>query len=382
MIKYLSQSNKEYFKDKKVILRLDLNVPIKDGKITSDFRIQKSLKSLNFLKDSGSKVVIISHIKNKEGNTLYPVYEYLKKEFNISFIEDVYDSESIDYSFEDSQFVLIENIRNWEGEKKNDKDFSEYLASLGDVYINDAFSVSHREHASIVGIPKIIESYAGFQIESEINSLNKVMEPKHPFSFILGGAKFETKIPLIKKYGSKADLLYIGGALANDVYKSQGYSIGKSLTSDIDITKYIKGLFYRVPEKVIVKGEMERKTSVEDIKSEEMILDADPESLGKIKNQILESKMIVWNGPLGLYEEGFAEGTKELAKLIAESDGYSVVGGGDTVSAIESLGLIDSFSFISTGGGAMLQYLTDGTLVGIDSLKRKSFLNFFKFFRR
>lgn len=358
----------EEFKDKRIILRLDFNVPIKEGKITSDFRIQKSKKTLDFLKESGAKVIIISHIKNIEGSTLYPVYDFLKKEYKISFVEDIYDGESIGRAIRENNFILIENLRNWEGEKNNDIEFSQYIASLGEIYINDAFSVSHREHASIVGVPSILPSYAGFQIENEIASLNKVSKPEHPFSFILGGAKFETKIPLIEKYGKGADLLYIGGAIANDVYKSRGYEIGKSLVGDIDIKEYISGVDITVPEKVIVRGDDVRKTDIHSLESNEMILDADPEALKDIRAQILESKTIIWNGPLGLYEGGFTEGTKELAKLISKSDGYSVVGGGDTISAIEDLGLLDEFSFISTGGGAMLQYLTDGSLVGIDAL--------------
>jgi len=378
MINCISKINKKDIKDKRVVLRLDLNVPIKDGKIVSDFRIKKSLKTLNFLKDSGVKVVIISHIKNKEGSSLYPVSVYLKKEFNLAFIEDIHDVESIGRAFEDFNFVLIENIRNWEGEEKNDLEFSKYLSSLGDIYINDAFSVSHREHSSVVGVPKYLRSFIGFQMEEEINSLDKVLEPKHPFSFILGGAKFETKIPLIKKYGKQSDLLYVGGALANDVYKTLGYSVGESLVGDLDISAYIKNLDVITPLHVVVKGDKVRKTNVDSVKDNEIIVDADPESLLEIRDRILKSKMIVWNGPLGLCEEGFTEGTKELAKIIAESDGYSIVGGGDTIAAISELGLLDSFSFISTGGGAMLEYLSKGSLLGIDSLKRKSFLQKFK----
>jgi len=382
MIKYLSKIKKKDLLNKRVVLRLDLNVPIKEGKITSDFRIQKILKTLEFLKETNTKTIIISHISNDEGSSLYPVYEYLKKDFDISFIEDAYASESIGRAQLKSNFIMIENIRNWEGEKSNDTDFSEYLASLGDIYINDAFSVCHREHASIVGIPQYLPSIAGFQLEEEIKSLSKVSKPIHPFSFILGGAKFETKIPLIKKYGIKADLLYLGGALANDIHRSRGESVGKSLVSDIDIDEATKGVDITVSESVIVKGKESRVTNVSEIKEDESILDVDPESLEDIKGQILESKMIVWNGPLGLYEEGFVEGTKEMAKIIAESEGFSIIGGGDTISAITELDLLEDFSFISTGGGAMLQYLTDGTLVGLEPLKRKFFLEIFKIFRK
>lgn len=381
MIKNISKIKKEEFSGKKVVLRLDFNVPIKDGEITSDFRIKKSLKTMRFLLESGAKTIIISHIKNKEGSTLYPVYEYLKKEFNISFVEDVYDGESIGRAQIQSDFVLVENIRNWEGEEKNDEEFGKYLATLGEIYINDAFSVCHREHASIIRIPNILPSYAGFQIEEEVSVLSKLSKPEHPFTFILGGAKFETKIPLIEKYGKNADLLYLGGALANDVYKSRGTSVGKSLVSDIDIKDYIKNINITVSDSVVVSGGEDRVCNILDIKEDESIFDVNPNEIGKIKEQILNSKMIVWNGPLGLYEEGYVDGTKELAKVIAESDGYSVVGGGDTISAITELGLLDSFSFISTGGGAMLQYLTDGNLVGLKALESKSFFNIFKIFR-
>lgn len=356
-------------KGKKVLLRLDLNMPVKDGVVTNTFRLDQSLDTINFLKDSGSKVILISHIENKEGSTLEVVLPELKKHLNIKFCKDIFSEETkvlVD-GLKDGEFLLFENLRNWDGEKSNDDIFIKKLSSYADVYINEAFSVSHREHASVVGLPKYLDSYCGIRFAKEIDELSKVFSPTHPFVFILGGAKFETKIPLIEKFLDKADKVIVGGALANDIYKARGFEVGESLVSSIDVGEYADNYKIEVPEEIVVKDKVLK--NINTVIADDVILDAHPDGLLAFEDSINNASLIVWNGPLGDYEHGYTEGTETLARMIANSSATSVVGGGDTLAAIENLGINNSITFISTGGGAMLDFLTNETLPGIEALK-------------
>ncbi|MSR71562.1 MAG: phosphoglycerate kinase [Candidatus Taylorbacteria bacterium] len=343
----------------RVLLRLDLNVPVENGSIVDDFRIKRSLPILEYLYEKGAQTIIISHIESvKKGDkeSLEPVSEYLKKSFNVTFVKN-YRNVLLELEhISDGSMVLLENLRHWEGEKTNDEKFSKELASLADIYVNDAFSVCHRGHASVVGIPKYLPSYAGLQLEDEIKNLSMCFDPLRPFTFILGGAKFDTKLPLINKFLDIADCVYVAGALANDFFSEKGMDIGDSLVSK---TKFdLKGIIDN-PKLVL---------PVDVLREENKILDVGPETLKQLKEIINKSKFVLWNGPLGAYENGFKKPTLELAKIIAESGVKSVIGGGDTLAAISELGIENKFTFVSTGGGAMLDYLANGTLPGIEAL--------------
>ncbi len=329
----------------KVLLRLDLNVP-------NDFRIRKVLPTLKYLYQKGAKTIIISHIDK----TLEPVAEYFNKFFKVTFVKNYRNILTELERINDGEMILLENIRNWQEEKNNDSKFAKELASLADIYINDAFSVCHREHASIVGIPKYLPSYAGFQLEEEVKHLSECFNPPRPFLFILGGAKFNTKLPLIKKFLNIADFVFVGGALANNFLKEKGMDIGASRVSveDFNLKEYLNN------PKLILPIDFERKNN--------SIVDAGQKTVEELKKYVEKSKFVLWNGPLGEYENGFKKPTLELAEIIAESDAQSIVGGGDTLATISELGLEDKFSFVSTGGGAMIQYLANGTLPGIEAL--------------
>jgi phosphoglycerate kinase len=357
-----------------VVARLDFNVPIADGKVVDDYRIRMALPTINFLREKGAKLVILSHIEG-ESDTLKPVFERLKRDIpTLIFCEDCVESgaECIQ-KMNPGDVLLCENIRLYDGEKKNDEDFAKKLAALGKYYVNDGFSVSHRKHATVVGIPKFIPGFLGLQFEEEIKNLSKAFTPPHPFVFILGGAKFDTKLPLVQKFLPLAETIIIGGALANDIYQAKGIKIGASRVSgtSIDLSSFINNPKIITPIDVVVEDQAgDRKVKkVTDVESTEKIYDAGPESLAQFEKIIAGSKCVLWNGPLGNYENGYTEPTKQLAAAIARSEGLSLVGGGDTLAAIAELGLDKQISFISTGGGAMLDFLAQGTLPGLDALK-------------
>ncbi len=366
---------------KTALVRVDFNVPIKNGKILDDFRIKKALPTIKFLQKKGAKIVLISHLGEDGKQSLKLVANYIKKIIG-------------------KNVVLLENIRRYAGEMKNDLNFAKKLAKLGDFYVNDAFSVCHRAHASIIGLPKYLPSYAGFQLEEEIENLSKVVKnKKHPFLFILGGAKFSTKMPLIKKYLKLADYVFIGGALLNDFLKAKGYEVGKSL---VDNTKGIKNILKSkkliLPIDVVVKNatnsamaESVASRKVNEVKKNEIILDVGRESIKMIEPYIKKSKLILWNGPLGKYENGGDKATKKILKLVLKSKSQVVIGGGDIVTVLSKLEsrLTDGQArnparnashndaggyklkpnvFVSTGGGATLDFLVNGTLQGIKAL--------------
>ncbi|MDO8575195.1 MAG: phosphoglycerate kinase [bacterium] len=366
-------------KGKRVLLRLDLNVPIENDRVRDSFRIDKALPTLRYLRSMKAKVVILAHIES-DRNSLLPVYEYIHGFFNIEFAKNLDDAEVIVKSMKDGECLLVENLRNYKGEKDNDEAFSRRLASLGDIYVNDAFSVSHRAHASVVGVPKFLPHYAGPLLEEEVKNLETAFNPLHPFLFILGGAKFGTKIPLINRFLNIADNVFISGALANDIYKVKGYEVGRSLISldskfDKEIKEIISNNKIIVPEDVVIEDTEKNVTSkpANYLDIGDLINDTGPLSIAKISETVKNYKYVLWNGPLGNYENGFVDGTANLARALAEATEKSgvktIVGGGDTLAVIASLGLMDKFTFLSTGGGAMLDFLANTTLPGIEALK-------------
>ncbi|MCX6753776.1 MAG: phosphoglycerate kinase [Candidatus Nomurabacteria bacterium] len=366
----------ENLKGKRVMVRVDFNVPMKDDKIVDDFRIKAALPTIEYLQKKGAVVILIAHIGEDGEKSLKPVALKLKKIVkNFNFIESPIFSDITKRTinnFKNGDVVLLENIRREAGEKTNSPSFARGLSRFGDIYVNDAFSVSHRVHASIVGITKYLPSYAGLQMQDEINNLSKAFNPKHPFLFILGGSKFETKIPLIKKFLRDADHVFIGGAIANDFFKHKGYEVGVSLVggSNLQIKPFLKCKNLVLPTDVIaVKGNARRDIKPNEVTSEENILDIGKASIEVLKELIEKAQFVLWNGPLGKYESGFGGSTESVLKIIAKSKAMSIVGGGDTVALISKLKLGSKIGFVSTGGGATLDFLAKGTLPGIKALK-------------
>lgn len=359
---------------KRVIVRASLNVPIEDGKVTNYFRVMRAMPTLMHLAHAGAKIILIAHIGRDPEETVEPVYDVLKEHLNIHYIPSV-TGDSVRSALEalqDGEVLFLENIRSVKGEIANSAQLAEQLASYGDLYVNDAFPVSHREHASIVGVPAHLPSYFGLTFKEEYIQLKKTMQPNHPALFILGGAKFETKLPLIEQYLEVYDRIFIGGALANTFFAAKGYEVGDSLVAE-DMTvdaALLENDKLLIPLDVTVQnGESRRVTTPDNVETGELIYDAGPATMAMLEEFIGGAETILWNGPLGNYEAGFTEYTQACAELIARSSAYSVIGGGDTIAAIESLAINDRFSFLSTAGGAMLSFLQDGTLPGIEAVR-------------
>lgn len=360
---------------KRIIVRASLDVPIEDGVVTNEFRITKALPTINYLRKRGARVIVITHVGRDPENLTAPIFNALKKYVPLTHTEEVTGAsvETLVRELALGEVLLLGNLRGFAEEEKNELTFAKILAGYGDYYVNDAFAVSHRAHASIVGIPEYIPGYAGLTFSEEYTHLSRALTPEHPALFILGGAKFETKAPLIERYAASYEHVVLGGALANDFLKGRGFEVGTSLVSDIDlresalITK--ENIIVPVDVRAVSKAG-EHEVGVADVSSDEKILDIGTRSVEALAPHIKNAQTILWNGPLGYYEGGYDAATKAVAKLIAESDAFSVVGGGDTVAAIESLGLSDKFGFLSTAGGAMLEFLEKGTLPGITALEK------------
>ncbi len=360
-------------KGKYVLLRADFNVPIKAGKIEDTFRIEKTFPTLKYLIKQGAKIIIISHAGEDGKQTLKPVAHYLSKFFKVHFSNEVLGNITIKERslMDNGSLLLLENIRRETGEKKNDPKFAKKLAELADMYVNDAFAVSHREHASIVGVPKLLKSYAGIQLQNEIKHLDIVIKkPKHPFLFILGGAKFDTKLPLLKRFIKSSDSILIGGALSNQVFKELGYETGVSLVEDVNfgLKKIIQDEKINLPLDVIaVSGKNKSTKNPINLTKKDNMLDIGPLTLKLLIKEIKKAKLILWNGSLG--KAPYLDGTKKALKAVAASKALSIIGGGDTVEFISNSNMEKKFTFVSTGGGATLEYLAEGSLPGIKALR-------------
>lgn len=355
------------------LVRAGLDVPVENGRVTNDFRIQRALPTIMYLVEKGARVILLTHMGRDPKNSTKPLVDILKKYVPVCYVDEVVGekAEGAVVHMKEGTVVLLENLRSCPGEEANDEAFAEALAAYGNFYVNEAFSVSHRKHASIVTLPKLLPNFAGLDFLNEITELRKARTPAQPSLFILGGAKFETKAPLIEAFTESYTTTFIGGALANDFLKGRGCEVGASLVSSVDLmgNPLVQKENILTPIDVVVEGDGTPRTVARDaVQKNEKILDVGLDSLTNLRPHIDAAKSILWNGPLGNYEAGFGAATKKCAEYIAQSNAHSVVGGGDTVAAIESLGLMDSFGFISTGGGAMLEFLEHGTLPGIEAL--------------
>jgi len=358
---------------KYVLLRASLNIPLEDGEVRNAFRITRALPTLRYLHEQGARTIILSHIGRKPGETLKPVFSVLEKHFPIHWGGVVTEDEFKQRRelLSDGEILMAENLRQDAGEKANDAEFVEYLASLGEVYVNDAFAEAHREHASTFGLAQKLPAYAGLTLIEETAELSKVMSPESPSLFLLGGAKFETKMPLVEKYLEVYDHVFIAGALMNDIFKAKGLEVGKSLVSDVSLAgaSFLANEKLILPIDVVVEGPDGRQVKTPDqVLPEESIMDVGPMTIDMLVTYIEKAKTILWNGPFGAYEMGYTESTQRTAKHVAEASAFSVIGGGDTVAAIEKLQLNDQFGFVSIGGGAMLAFLEKGTTSVLDEL--------------
>lgn len=346
-------------KDKKVLMRADFDVPVSEkGEIEESFRIKKQKETLDYLIDKGAKVVMVAHISAVPSFAELMPQLHMLLGHEVNFIKSLSDIQT--YLSAYAGPALVDNIRQNEGEEKNDPEFALSLSKGFDYYVNNAFAVSHRDHASISGVPKILFGYAGFLVEEEVAQLGKVISaPAEGKVIIMGGAKASTKVPVIKHLISEAEAVLLGGVVANDVLKEKGQDMGSSVV-DEDVHLLLMNLDLNnsklhIPEDFIVY--------------DNKILDIGDHTMKKYIDIIASAKLIVWNGPMGLFENpAFAKGTNEIAQAIIASSAFKVAGGGDTISALDKIGLLEKFNFVSTGGGAMLAFLAGDTLPGLAAL--------------
>jgi len=374
----------EVFENIPILVRAALNVPLEKGAVANAYRLQRALPTLRFLSSRGARVIVISHIGEAGTETLAPVAERLASLLpGVSFCPESTGARAREAVrlLAPGKILVLENLRRHREETTNVTAFSRELAALGDIFIEDSFDTCHRRHASIVGLPKLLPSYAGLLLEEEVAELSKALAPASPSLAIIGGAKFRTKEPVLASLLKSYDQVVVAGALANDFLKAAGHEVGKSLISGTD-SSHIASLLSNpkiiLPIDLLVVGATAgtpnlrdaRVAHVSDVHPDEIILDVGPATDALVRARVAGAKNILWNGPLGNYENGFSTATDSLAHAIALSGAHSVVGGGDTIASIEKLGLFSKFSFVSTGGGAMLDFLAYGTLPGIDALGR------------
>ncbi len=383
---------------KRVLVRVDLNVPMKDGKVTDATRIDRQAGTLRELAERGARVVVLSHFGRPKGQvipdmSLAPIAEPLSRALGraVAFADDCVGdkAQSSVAALKDGEILLLENTRFHKGEEQNDKVFAAALSASGDIYVNDAFSVAHRAHASTEGIAHLLPSAAGRSMEKELSHLTKALEhPKRPVMAVVGGAKISTKIALLENLLSKVQILVIGGAMANTFLAAKGHRVGKSLieadqmetASKILAASEKMGVQLALPVDVVVakefKAEAEHRTAeISGVADGEMILDIGPKTIELFSEQLQNAATIVWNGPFGAFEmTPFDAGTTAAAKMVAGRTAagklLSVAGGGDTAAALANAGALDAFTYVSTAGGAFLEWLEGRTLPGVAALEQ------------
>ncbi len=390
MIKYLKDISVQ---EKKVILRVDYNVPIENGKITNTKKIDDSFETLNYLVKEGAKIIILSHFgrvkseEDKEANSLKPVFDYMK---GLGRYDILYSSvamgtmlDNMARALEPGQMILVENTRylDLQGNLESDCDaqLATYWAGLADIYIDDAFGSMHRNHASITGIPKYLPSVAGFLVEKEISNLQPLIQnPTRPFVVVMGGAKLDDKIELIYSLAETADHILLGGGIANTFLKAAGYDVGSSLVSD-EAVRNAKAIMQEFPDKIILPKDMITSPSYEEkyelkkldeIVIDDVIGDIGSEAIQNFKRIIESANTIFINGTVGMYEQKpFSNGTQEILNIVSNTKAKKIVGGGDAGTATKKYGYEEKMDFISTGGGSTLTFIANHTLPGIDALK-------------
>lgn len=344
---------------KRVLVRVDFNVP----SINDDARIKAAIPTLTYLHEKGAaKIILLTHVGRPEGKEvetlkIAPIAKRLQSLISYPEVE------------------LRENLRFDSREEANDEEFAKELASLGDIYVNEAFSVSHRADASVVGIPKFLPSYTGLRFEEEVTRISAALTPAKPALAIVGGAKFETKQPLLEKLLMQYSEVLVAGALANDVLKARGLPVGVSLVSEVAVpTELAQNTNLGAPVDVVVElNSAARMTNTGDVRGEERIVDIGQKTITSWSEKIKNAGFVLWNGPTGIYEKGYVHGTDALAEILMHSKCTALIGGGDTDAALSKFSFDPSRVFISTGGGAMLQLLADGTLPGIEALKQSGY---------
>ncbi len=376
LVEAIESKSIKYLNDlagKKVILRIDVNISLgENGKVDpgEDWRILKSLKTIHYLREKGAKVILLAHLGRDKKESLKPIFEYLQNFFPLDFLPD-YSAHALQNAIgnmSQGSVLLLENLRQHDGEKKNDLTFLFPLIEFADFYVNEAFSVSHRKHASVYALAQKLPSYFGFQFIEEVKHLSYFLHHRTGTkTLILGGAKFGTKLPLLKKMLPNLDYVLMGGALANLFLRERGFSIGKSFFDDsVDISEIVENQKIILPiDYVDEHGDL---APIYEVGMEHQILDIGEETQKLFHTIIQASGVILWNGPMGKYEDGYTDGSIQIAKSIASSQAFSLTGGGDTSTVILEEDLEDAFDFISTGGGAMLDFLVHETLPGIEAV--------------
>ena len=378
------------YNDKKVIIRCDLNVPIENGVITDDTRIKESLKSINYLIDNNAKIIVLSHLgkvkteEDKKINSLYPVYIKLKEYLNTNVF---FSSETRGKSLEElvnnlkeKEVILVENTRfedvPYKLESSCDEELSKYWASLGDIFINDAYGTCHRAHASNVGIAKILPNGIGFLVEKEITKLDEILnEDTHPYTVVMGGKKVSDKTLVIDNLITKCDYLLLGGGMCFTFLKSQNYNVGTSIIDDSNL-EYCVNLMNKYHDKIILPIDIVTNNKnikvISSIGDDESGFDIGPQTIELFTNILKKSKRVIINGPMGVFEEEcFATGTKAIYKTLKDNNIKTLIGGGDSAASVNKLGFANDFFHISTGGGATLEYLSGAILPGIAIIKEK-----------
>lgn len=367
---------------KRIFLRTSLNLPVaNDGSVSDVFRLKRALPTIRYLVEKGAKVIIVGYLGRK-GDSMRPVAEALQKlepSIPFRFFGTPFEHAPQEVAaLKEGECLILESTRRDPGEETNDPVFTNLLASLADMFVGDALAEAHRGYASNVGVAKLLPAYAGLLMKEEIEALFAARQPKPPSFAILGGAKFETKAPLVKSLLATYDHLFLTGALANDVFKARGLTTGRSLISkELPDQDVLRNPRFLAPIDVTAEGESghAKVKKPEEVTDDDKIVDIGPDSIAAIAPLIAEAQFILWNGPTGLYESGYISYTQQIAELTArvhERGAQVVIGGGDTIAAIEAAGVTqERLGFLSTGGGAMLEYLLKGTLPGIEVLTGK-----------
>ena len=390
----MKKSLKDYdFKNKRVLVRVDFNVPLEDGKVTDTNRIDAALPTIKYLMNEDAKVILMSHLGRPKGEVneefkMDPVAKelanLLKK--NVKKVDDCIGNE-VKQAVEEmktGEVLLLENTRFHKGEKENDPEFAKKLAENADIFVLDAFGAAHRAHASTVGVTEYIPSAAGFLLMRELNALGDVMEnPEHPFVAIMGGAKISGKISVIENLLDKVDYILTGGGIANTFLKAQGYEVGNSLVEDdkLEVANELirkaqqKNVILLLPKDVIIadkfdKDAQAKEVLVSEIPNDWQILDSGgTQTIEEYTKIIKNAKTVIWNGPIGVFEfDKFAKGTNAIAKALAETDAKTVIGGGESAAAVKKAGLIDKMTHVSTGGGASLRFFEGKPLPAVEAL--------------